>query len=177
MTYSDLFFRKSILDAIPMKKGDKRLSTSAISDVILLRVTYQSQIDNFNNTMQAVLDKLKKDGFDERMRKHSRFEELCKKAEPLTDEELTEKSELERQEERFNAEFRELDSVYTESFNTKLKEDVPDIRGLSHDTFGAIIEIMDFDEKITLSLFNHNPMEIPQSEFLSMVGYHLVEKN
>lgn len=178
MTYQELFFRKSILDAIPMKIGDKKLSTFAVSDVILLQVAYQVKIDEFNNAMQEVLKKLKKDGFDERFQKKKLYDDLCNKEEStLTNDEIKEKSEFEEISAAFNVEFNELQETYSDAYNKKLKEEIPEMNKLSNNTFNAIIDIMDFNEKTLLSVtFFSEPKETSQEELLSMIGYHLVEK-
>lgn len=177
MTYQDLFLHKSILDAIPMKMGDKKLATPAVSSVILLQVAYQTKIDEFNSTMQDVLMKLKKDGFDERMQKHSRYEELCGKTEALTNDESKEKSELSQYELDFGTEFEELNYAYLDAYNKKINEEIPELKKLSQATFSAIIDIMNFDEKISLASANGKTIEIPQDSFLSMIGYNLVEND
>lgn len=175
--------------------NDVNMYAKTSTDVILLQVTYQQKMKEFDEFMQEVLKKLKKEGFDDRLQKHNRFTELDgrikahdewkegqtnadgkpveRPAKP-SDAEIEEADKLRADEEDFAKEMSELDAAYQEAYTKKINEEVKGMKKFSRETYESIISFIGFQGNLTLSFPNREPLELSRQEFLRMVGFNLV---
>ena len=66
MTYNEIFFNsKVILNNIPLGNKDFTFSPRIATSVLLMQVSYDQKVKEYNEFMQEALAKLKKEGFDE----------------------------------------------------------------------------------------------------------------
>lgn len=195
MTFQEVSFCNSLLGSIPLVLNDVNMYAKTSTDVILLQVTYQQKMKEFDEFMQEVLKKLKKEGFDERLQKHNRFTELDgrikahdewkegqtnadgkpveRPAKP-SDAEIEEADKLRADEEDFAKEMSELDAAYQEAYTKKINEEVKGMKKFSRETYESIISFIGFQGNMTLSFPNREPFEVSRQEFLRMVGFNLV---
>lgn len=195
MTFQEVSFCNSLLGSVPLVIDGHPMYAKTSTDVILLQVTYQQKMKEFDEFMQEVLKKLKKEGFDDRLQKHNRFTELDgrikahdewkegqtnadgkpveRPAKP-SDAEIEEADKLRADEEDFAKEMSELDAAYQEAYTKKINEEVKGMKKFSRETYESIISFIGFQGNLTLSFPNREPFEVSRQEFLRMVGFNLV---
>lgn len=74
MTYNDIFFQNQILVNIPTRLGERSLSAATATSLLLMRVAFQSKMEEYESICRMLLDDIKKDdkfsGFDEKAMAH-----------------------------------------------------------------------------------------------------------
>lgn len=195
MTYQDISFCNSLLSSIPLTIEGQPMPAKTSTDVILLQVAYQNKLKEFEDFMQEVLKKLKKDGFDERFQKNTRIEDINKRlkahdewttgqtdadgkpverpAKP-SDEELKEVEDARTETEDFKAELDELNTAYQAAYGEKFNEEVKGMKKFSRETYENIVAFIGFTGEITINLVNREPATVSKQDFLRMVGFNLV---
>ena len=61
MNYIELFDKHAIISKLPLKVGNKELTSSMKAKVLLMKVQYNGIIESFEKEMQEALSELKKD--------------------------------------------------------------------------------------------------------------------
>lgn len=195
MTYQEVSFCNSILASIPLVLHDVNMYAKTSTDVILLQVTYQQKMKEFDEFMQEVLKKLKKEGFDERLQNHNRFTEINgrikahdewkegqtdadgkpveRPAKP-SDTEIEEAEKLRAGEDDFAKEMAELDAAYNAAYTEKINEEVKGMKKFSRETYESIVSFIGFQGELTVNMPNREPITVSKQDFLRMVGFNLV---
>lgn len=197
MTYNDVFFRKRILDNIPLCYEGRQLPKSMKVAVVMMKVAYDKEGQTYEEEMKEVLKSLKKEGFDERSQAYASMEDVYKKVkdaeeweEGLLDEKgeaiikptAPSKEEIETAdkakatEEDFLKERDELYSDYNEARIKKGEEksSMTD-RKFTTDQFSDIVEMIGIEGDIELSGFSSEKINMGREQFITFIGSDLVE--
>lgn len=196
MTYQNVSFCNSLLAGIPFVINGVNMQAKTSTDVILLQVAYQNKMREFDEFMQEVLKKIKKDGFDERMQNHTLFTDIEKRlkahnewkegqtdadgkkierpAKP-SDSELEDAEKFRANEADFAKELEELDDAYKAAYAEKVNEKVADMKKFSRESYENIVEFIGFVGEISVSFPNREPVNMSKTEFLQLLGFNLVD--
>lgn len=186
MTYNDVFLREKILSNIPLE-GEEALNPfppSLITSIVLMQVACSKKIEEFENTMQEVLKRLKKDGFDERAQIQERRKEIEKrifeaenwngegeKPEIPSDKEIEEAKEAEKTKAAFEEEYAELDKSYFEARQKKSLEEVKDITlQFTREEYEKLVEVIGLSGTIEFNGFNEAKSRVKKIDFLKIIA-------
>lgn len=189
MTYQELTYRNQLINTIPMSGCNKDIDANLAASIILLQVEYQHKVSEFETFMQDVLKGLKKEGFDDRLRKHQEmlnvderqkaydtWKEDSDEERPTapTDEERLSADEWRPNDPDFIEEFNELDKSYLTAYNKKLKEEVSCDIKLSREDFAKLVAHIGLEGTIAITALNGQKVEMSNTEFLKHIGYYFL---
>ncbi len=198
MTYQDLFICNNLLSNIPSSFFGKTIPPKTFTEVLLLQVSYQNKAKVFDDFMQEVLKKLKKEGFDERAQKVQRMEDIDNRlkahddwkegdkdadgkdvpqpAKP-SDEELKEADEIRETKADFDKELEELNTAYMDAYQKKSKEEVKELKLLSKETFESLVSFFGFTGNVDFTTANGDKVSLSTQDFLKMIALNAVSLN
>lgn len=187
MTYNDLLAANNILSGIPLTKGDKSLPTKAATEVILLQVAYQQKVTDFDKFMLSVLQKLKKEGFEERNQKYAAMKNVFERLSKYdvnsdmrpTEEEVNEARDTQATAADFEKELSELETAYQHAYSEKLKDDAGALSKMSTATYEALVDFIGLSGEMELEVGRSQPekIKVQNQDFLKYICFHLVLGN
>lgn len=191
MKYYELIGKANLANQIPLAYGEKKLSADSAAEVVLLKVHFNSALENMKESLDEVVKNLKKEGFDERS---SAIEEMKKvdatlkaisewedgksegeKPKMPTEEEIAKAEETRKTEEDFNKELLELSEVYNKAANKQMFEDVDFKYGLSKDAWKNIYDMLGTDDEIDFIFANGTSKKIKTIQFIQFLGELIIE--
>lgn len=192
MTYNEIFFNsKVILNNIPLGNKAFTFSPRIATSVLLMQVSYDQKVKEYNGFMQEALAKLKKEGFDERSRKVNTFKDVDKRMTAYLEwkegdsEERPSKpneQELEAAKEgesilaEFEAEYHELELAYEEASKKKSSEEVKDFcEKLRLSDYEELVSCIGVSGNLSILTIDGNYKEVPKVEFLRLIAANIVE--
>lgn len=187
MTYENLIAINNVLSCIPLTKEDKALSPKAATEIIFLQVAYQKKVADFDSFMFSVLQKLKKDGFDERSQKYAFMKNVFSRlAAPdddgdvrPTDEDVEEAKKIQETADDFEKELAELEAVYQTAYNEKLKEDVGTLGKMPKSTYEELVDFIGLvgETEIEVGKAESKKIKVLNQVLLKYICFHLVFDN
>lgn len=152
MTYNEALNKQTLAGAIEIVANGKRLEKGTAATVMLMKVSLDKVINEFQEKMRETVNGLKSEGFDERQQNFARVQELNSK-EDATKEEKKEAEELKKGLEGFEEEMATLNEEVQEAQKKLLQEDCGlKSATLSKEDLANIYEVMgvEGDSKVRL---------------------------
>lgn len=192
MTYNEIFFNsKVILNNIPLGNKAFTFSPRIATSVLLMQVSYDQKVKEYNEFMQEALAKLKKEGFDERSRKVNTFKDVDRRMTAYLEwkegdsEERPSKpneQELEAAKEgeailaEFETEMKELELAYEEAATKKSSEEVKDFnKKLSLAEYEELVSCIGVSGNMSILTNGDTQTDISKVEFLRLIATNIVE--
>lgn len=192
MTYNEIFFNsKFILNNIPLGNKDFTFPSRIATSIILMQVSYDQKVKEYNDFMQEALTKMKKEGFDERSHKVNMYKDVDKRmkahlewkegdegerpAKP-GEQELKAAKEGEAILSEFEAEYKELETAYEEAGKKKSSEEVKDFnKKFSRADYEELVSCIGVSGNISIVTLDGKEEEIPKVSFLRLIATNMVE--
>lgn len=160
---------------IPLGKDDFVFPTGLSTALILMQVEYAAKVKHFEDTMQDVLKRLKKEGFDDRAMAVAAMEDVDKRiadGKEVSEEERKKADETRSTLHDYRAEYDELNKQWMEARIKKGEDEVPGFNPkLTKDEYKQLVETIGIVGDIELDGVS-NP--IPKTAFLRMLAEHFV---
>lgn len=189
MNYNNIFLCSNLLQQIPSAMDGKSMPTSLAVDIILLRTAYARKMEEYDNFMKDALKKLKKEGFDDRvkamqemeaidkrLKEHEEWKEGDTKERPTkpTDEEIAKADKTREGKVAYDKELEELDKAYSDARMKKAQEEVKDAPRMSKDTFTQLVDFVGMAGTIDIKDASGNTFTRDRSELLFLIGDNMV---
>lgn len=190
MTYEEIITNRNVLNNIPLVFEGRRLPKGTAASLMLLRVAYNNQVDEYIKTINEVRKGLKKEGYDERAQAVEQMEDIDRRKKAADEwkegsegekpaypsEEEIEKAEKTRATLKdFETEKKELEDAVNEASKKKLGEKVDMKNGkLTKDELADIYEVIGADGLMPVEFPGQPKGELPREVFLSWIAQSLV---
>lgn len=196
MKYNDIFYKKAVLNNIPLVFEGRKLGKSEVASLMLIRVAYDRKTDEFKKFMEDVWKGLKKEGFDERERAVQQMEDVDRRkkayeewkdgdkdsdGKPIEKPSMPTKEELEKAEKTretkadYDKELAEMNESFAEAREKKMNEETTITGGtFTRAEYAEICGLLGSEGDIELTGFTTEAVKIPRAQLLSMIAAHLV---
>ena len=196
MKYYELVAKSNIINQVPLYYNGEKLPASSAADIVMLRVTLNTILQEKQKFLEEALSKLKKEGFDERARdveemkkvksilqaleewkegdKDNEGNEIPKPEKP-SEEAIKKAEETALIEEDFNKEKEELISAYEEITKKQFVEDIEFTKGISRETWESVYNMIGVENTIKFTYPNSKEVDLNNEIFLQYLGELIIK--
>lgn len=190
MKFFEFIAKSNIINQVPLYYNGEKLPASSAADIVMLRVTMNTILQEKQKFLEDSLSKLKKEGFDERARdveemrkvrdilqtleewkegtKDSEGKEIPKPEKP-SEESIKKAEKTALIEEDFNKEKEELISAYEEITKKQSTEDIEFNKGISKETWESVYNMLG-ESTIKFTYPNNKEVDLSSDIFLQYLG-------
>ena len=177
MNNIELIGKGNLVSQIPWSYEDRRLSSEAASNIILLKVEYDKAINNFRNETYDILNSLKSEEFlkKEQLINDMKIIEEKNNSDNLTDNEIKTLEQAKAIQQEYLKEKEEIEEIYNKSYKKKLLEEVNFNKGLNKADWKELYEMLSDLDTISFKYPNGETKDIKVSLFLQFIVELIIE--